>query len=194
MRTTKICWRPEQSSNGAANRFRLEQSLALKCRRAIVAAERVHPFFCRHCQQDLPENYKGRYCPACGAVLPEVLIPATGIMNVPKPTPPVTEPAVKQFKINWWIFFAALLAPPLLTLIAAYLNKGQANEGVSPGIGLFGGAAGGIICGVLLALRTRKTTAAKVALAVLLSVALGIVCIMLSFFGCMVGGYVLKLE
>jgi hypothetical protein len=127
-------------------------------------------------------------------VLPEVLIPATGVMNVPKPTPPIAEQAPKPFKIKWWIFFAALLAPPLLTLMAAYLNKGQANEGVSPVIGIVGGAAGGIICGVLLALRMQKTIAARVVLAVLLSAVLGIVCIMLSFFGCMVGGYVLKFE
>lgn len=154
----------------------------------------MNPFVCRHCEKDLPENYNGRYCPNCGAVLPEVLIPVTGVMNVPKPTPSVAEEPPSRYKINWWIFFAALLAPPLLTLLVAFLGSGNSNEQVSPMIAFFGGAAGGIASGIMLALRLGRTTGTRILLGILFSAGFAIVCVTLSCFGCLAGGYRLDLR
>src|SRR5438045_9761240 len=107
---------------------------------------------CPHCQKALPENYSASFCPHCG-----------GEVQQPNPVTPDTPP-LAPFKLNWWIFFSALLAPTLLTLLSAGLFKAQANEQVSPMIGLFGGASAGIAFGVMVSLRIGKLVAARAVL------------------------------
>jgi hypothetical protein len=99
------------------------------------------------------------------------------------------DPPLMPVKISWLMFFGVLLAPPLLTLLVAYVTRGQSNQPISPLIALFGGAAAGIGCGIMLALRLGKTLAARVVVGILFSVVFAVVCIMLSFGGCMIGGY-----
>jgi hypothetical protein len=146
----------------------------------------VNPIACPHCHKDYPEKYEGRYCPHCGAARPDVLgTPQPNVPSVGKKSPSPT-------RIKLPIFFAVLLAPALLTLLFAYINRAQGNEGISPGLAVGGGVGAGIACGIMLALRMGKSVGAKIALSVLLSVLFVFVCVMLSFFGCMIGGYQLS--
>jgi hypothetical protein len=140
-----------------------EQSLALKGKPAIVASKHVNPTVCPQCHKDLPQDYKGRYCPDCGEVLP--------------------------FKINWWIFFTVFLAPPLLTMLVAFLGREQSNEQLSPVVAFVGGTAGGIASGVMLALRLGKTCGVRFLLGVVFSIVLAIACVTASSFGCLSVGY-----
>jgi hypothetical protein len=134
---------------------------------------------CPHCQKPLPENYSAGFCPHCGgAIQPES--PGVDTLDLP----PV--------KIRWPIFFGVLLAPVLITALIAFLGK--PNEQVSPITGFFGGAAAGIACGIMLALRIGKTVGARIVHGIVLSVVFAVVCITLSCFGCMVGGYNLRLD
>jgi len=138
---------------------------------------------CPHCQKELPINYGARWCPFCGKDLP-----ASATYAV---EPPPQSPILSPVKINWLIFFVVLLAPPLLTMLSASLVGGR-NEQVSPGIGLYGGGAAGIACGIMLCLRLGKTLLARVVLGILLSGVMMVVCIMLCFLGCNLGGYQLR--
>jgi lipopolysaccharide export LptBFGC system permease protein LptF len=94
-----------------------------------------------------------------------------------------------RFKLNFWIFFAVLLAAPFFTSLVAFLGKGHVNEQGSPIIALFGGIACGIACGIMLALRIGRTIEGRVALGIVLSVVFVVVCVLLSFFGCTMAGY-----
>ena len=91
---------------------------------------------CPHCQKELPEDYGAVLCPFCGQNLSANLSP-------PLPANPSLPPA----PMNWWIFFAILLAPAVLALLGS-LVKVEALSVASP---LFGGPIAGIICGIRLA-------------------------------------------
>ena len=171
-----------------ANNFRREQSLALKCKRGIVASQRVNPMDCPHCHNEFPEKHKGRFCPHCGVVFTQVITPL-GTKKDLAPPPIVAEQPPKQFKINLWVFFGTLLAPPLLTMLVVLLSGRQTNEQLSPFIAFFGGAGAGITCGVMLALRLGKSTGARLGLGVLFAGIFVVIGILLSFFGCMAAGY-----
>jgi hypothetical protein len=106
--------------------------------------------------------------------------------------PSVGEKLPSRTRIKLPTFFAVMLAPALSTLLFAYINSGQSNEGISPGVAVGGGIGAGIACGIMMALRMGKSIEAKIALSVLLSVIFVFVCVMLSFFGCMIGGYQLS--
>jgi hypothetical protein len=167
-----------------ANYRRTEQSLALECKRAIVASKRVNSNVCPHCQKEIPSTFNGRYCPHCGVARPETIAPKASTS-----TTPVVEQALKPFKINWWIFFAVLLAPPLLTLLAAFSTNEHAGADAPPFVAMVGGISSGIVCGIMLALRLGKTTDTRVLLGILFCVILAVVCVTLSCFGCLAGGY-----
>lgn len=139
---------------------------------------------CPHCEKPLPENYSASYCPYCGKeIQPQATLPGT-----PPPRPPT------PVGINWMVFLGIILAAPLLTLLSAFLGRGHSGESVSPVIGFFGGIAGGITGGIMLALRIGKTAGARVALGILFACVLAVVCITLSLFGCMAGGYQMNLR
>src|SRR5690242_13965829 len=130
---------------------------------------------CPHCQKPLPQNYTASFCPHCGGAIeyPHIPVPAS------PPLPPV--------KVNWFLFFAVLLAPPLLTLITAFVSREQRGQSVSPVIALFGGAIAGIVCGIMLARRVGRTGSARILLGFLFSGIFAVVCITLSLFGCLGG-------
>jgi hypothetical protein len=89
--------------------------------------------------------------------------------------------------MNWWLFFAVLLAPPLVTLLAA--RGGRDAEGAAIGIGLLGGGLGGIVCGAMLGWYLGKTAAGRITLGVVLAGVLAVVCVGMSCFGCFAGGF-----
>jgi hypothetical protein len=139
---------------------------------------------CPHCEKKLPENCSASYCLHCG-----------GELQQPEPIPAATmdRSPLPPIKINWLIFFAVLFAAPLLTMLTAFLSKGQTNESISPAIGFFGGAVAGIACGVMLGLRLGNSVGLRVVSCILFVFIMAAVCIMLSFFGCMVVGYQLRI-
>lgn len=134
---------------------------------------------CPHCNKPLPENYTASYCPHCGgAVRPEELVAVAS-----------SDTSLVPVRVSWLIFFGVLLAPALLTAFSVFLGKGHSNEQASPVIAFFGGAAAGIACGVMLGLRIGRNVGTRIMLSILFSGVLAVVCIMLSFFGCMAAGY-----
>jgi hypothetical protein len=136
---------------------------------------------CQHCQKTLPEKYGATYCPYCGG-------------DVQPEESDVTEPSLAPIKISWWITFGALLAPPLLTLITAFLLHGHGNEELSAVISMMGGTAGGIAFGIILALRLGRSVGTRIGLGILFSTIFAVVCITLSCFGCLIGGYQLRFQ
>src|SRR5262249_52156546 len=89
---------------------------------------------CPYCQSVLPDGQAG-VCPSCGREL--------------KAPPPIgVAPALAPVRINWLLFFAVLLAPPLLSLVVA--RGGRDTEGLAIGTALLGGGVAGLICGVWL--------------------------------------------
>lgn len=83
------------------------------------------------------------------------------------------------------------MGPPVLTALAAMLDrKGEA----APALMFLGGAAGGLVAGVMLGCRFGKSTPAKVVLSVLLVGVCAVAVVALSGFGCAVGGYQLNLH
>jgi hypothetical protein len=136
---------------------------------------------CPHCNNPLPADNPASYCPSCGRGLP-----AANPETAPGPKP------------SWLWFWAALLAPPVLTALAAFLARQSmaqaSNEGMSVAVGLLGGGAGGLACGIILGLRLGKTSGARVGLALLLAAIMVPVCIITCFFGCSLAGYQMDLK
>lgn len=137
---------------------------------------------CPHCQKVLPANYGATYCPFCGMGIPVGESPL-----------PVNGPSLATVRIHWSVFFAVLLAPALLTSISSFLGRGYDNESLSPGIAFLGSLAAGFACGIMVAFHIGKNTATRFVLGLLFSAAFAFFCLILSFFGCMVGGYQLQL-
>lgn len=68
-----------------------------------------------------------------------------------------------------------------------------ANAGdLAPTIVMIGGSAGGIICGVLLGKRFGKSVETRIVLGLVLSAIMVVVCVTMSCFGCLAGGYQLN--
>lgn len=135
---------------------------------------------CPHCQKELPSDYGATWCPFCGKNLP-----VSEINSV--------KPQLRRVKINWFIFYAVLLAPALITMLTAMCFHAP-NQGVSAAMGLFGGGAAGIACGIMLGLRLGKTLPTRIVLGILFSFVLVVVCITLCCFGCQAGGYNLRID
>jgi hypothetical protein len=123
---------------------------------------------CPHCQKELPANYGGVYCTACGNDLPLA--------------PGVAGPLDPGQKINWPWFFVCLFAPVLLTMITVRLPS-QAG-GFAVLFVLLGGPISGGMCGVMLSRRLGRTAESKVLLGMLLVPAMMVVCVAMNFFGC----------
>lgn len=136
---------------------------------------------CPHCQKVLPEKYNATYCPFCGM----------GIA-VEERDSGIKQPSLPPVRIRWGIFFGVLLAPAFLTLLTSLLVRGQDNQSISPLIAVFGGIAAGFACGIMLALHIGKTAAARFGFGLLFSCLFALVCVALSFFGCIAGGYQLR--
>ena len=138
---------------------------------------------CPHCQKELPENYGALDCPFCGKDLPSGR--------------PEAFHELPQVRFNSLLFLAALLLPPLLTLLSAtlmrfvFLTKPM-SEGISPWVALVGGCIGGVICGALLGTRIGRNLPARIVLSIVFSAMMIVVCIMLCLFGCGIGGYQMR--
>ena len=114
-------------------------------------------------------------------------------MNSSAPEPPTTiEPAPRPPRVNWLLFLACLLGPAALTCLAVLLD--QSSNSPAPGVSIFGGALGGVGCGVLLGRRFGRTTGLKILLGVIFAVVCGIASIAIATVGCMASGYQLNLH
>ena len=126
-------------------------------------------------------------CPGCGQ---EVVFVQTGnSANCPHcgGPPPALESSTK---INWLIFFAVLLAPAVVALLGA-MGK---VEPLAVGSPLVGGGLAGIVCGIMLGRRVGRTSAARVLLGILFVGVFGCVSFILSFFGCLLGGFQMNMH
>ncbi len=119
-------------------------------------------------------------CPACGR---EIEGTQDVISNCPGCGASLA--GTTTHRINWWIFFAALLTPPILTLLASLAKI----EAAATGIPFLGGGIAGLICGIMLGRRIGKSTTARVLLSILFVAVLGSLTFFLSFMGCMAGGF-----
>lgn len=112
-------------------------------------------------------------------------------MNTENQSPPSESPGEPQPPISlqprlpvWW-FLAALFAPPVLTFLSALARLGDAAIPIA----LLGSGMGGLACGVLLGRRVGGSTSTRVAFGILFTLIFAIVCFVLSFMGCMAGGF-----
>lgn len=81
---------------------------------------------------------------------------------------------------------AALFGPPLLTALAAMVDR---RGPAAPALMFLGGAAGGLVAGVMMGCRFGKTTPTKALLSVVLAGISAVAVVALSGFGCALGGY-----
>jgi hypothetical protein len=119
-------------------------------------------------------------CPACGKTV------SRQEMDSSQSPPPV------PVRTNWFLFFAVLLAPTLLTILC--VKAGRATHDLSVGTTLLGGPAAGIICGIMLGRRLGNRAESKVVLSLVFAAALSVCCVGMSFFGCLTSGYALDLR
>ena len=87
--------------------------------------------------------------------------------NVQDPHPPTaaaaTVPTVPPPpRVNWLLFFALLLSPPLLTVLSVWCAGNK--SGLSVAVALLGGAAGGIASGALLGRGLGSRTETRIVL------------------------------
>lgn len=126
-------------------------------------------------------------CPGCGQEVEFVSTPDG--LNCPRcgsPPPAITSSA----RINWLIFFAVLLAPAVVALLGAMVK----SEELAVGSPLVGGGLAGIICGIMLGRSVGRTSAARVLLGILFVGVFGCVSFILSFFGCLLGGFQMNMH
>jgi hypothetical protein len=90
-------------------------------------------------------------------------------------------------RFKWWWFVAALLLPVLITALSVWLFTDEGDT--APSIAVLGGGLVGIISGTMLGRHLGKTPPVRVGLSILFALILGVVCITMSCFGCMVSGY-----
>ena len=105
--------------------------------------------------------------------------------NAPQADPVVpVEPPRARFA--WLLFLLALFVPPMLTTLAALMDRKGAS---APALMFLGGAAGGIVAGTVLGCRIGGSTRMKVGLSVIFAGIMAVVVITMCGFGCAAGGY-----
>lgn len=109
------------------------------------------------------------HCPQCGAPLP---------------------PALPKTNLKWWWLVIALLVPPVVTLLCA-LGK---MEGPAVLVPLVGGGGAGIFCGVMLGRHVGRTSGTRLLLGVVFTGLFGLASFILSFCGCLAGGFAMNLH
>ncbi len=87
--------------------------------------------------------------------------------------------------MNWLLFFAALFAPTIATIL---LVQTQLKD-PPPVVALFGGGISGIICGVMLGRRLGRTQPSRILLSLLFVLVMGAACVIMNCFGCLASGY-----
>ena len=83
---------------------------------------------------------------------------------------------------GWWFFFAVLVAPAVLTLLAAK------SEDLWPVFTFAGSGVAGLYCGFWLAIRQCRTIPGKVLIGLILAVVFTVVSFALCCAGCTLGG------
>ena len=111
--------------------------------------------------------------------------------DLPSPENPGAPPAGRP-RFKWWLFVAVLLAPTLLTALSVWLSAGKGDT--APSIAVLGGGLAGIISGIMLGRYVGKALPVRIVLSVVFAAILAVVCITMSFFGCMVSGYQFNLH
>lgn len=114
-------------------------------------------------------------------------------MNPEPPLPSATpEPTPARWtSFPWLLFLGAILGPPLLTTLAASMDR---KGGAAPALMFLGGAAGGLAAGVMLGCRIGKTPTTKALWSVVLAGVLAVAVVTLSGLGCAMGGYKLNFQ
>jgi hypothetical protein len=128
---------------------------------------------CHNCGNELPLD-DAVVCPVCGKALPQQGAGASELAPGPA-------------RVNWLLFFAVLLTPPLLT--ALIVQGGRQTEGLAVCSALLGGTLGGVAGGIMLGRRFGSTSQTRIGLGIVLAGVLSVVCIGLSCFGCLAGGF-----
>ena len=110
-------------------------------------------------------------------------------------TPPPVDPAVPAAPVRarflWPLFLAAVFVPPVLTTLAALMDRRGA---AAPALMFLGGAAGGITAGVILGCRVGKTGGGKVVLSFVFAGLMAVAVIGLCGVGCAMGDYKLDFK
>jgi hypothetical protein len=101
----------------------------------------------------------------------------------PVPTPP-------RRRVNWLLFCILLLAPAVITTLAAL----SGNQDIPVACSLVGGLLGGIGSAVTLGLALGQTPGARVACSIAFAVPMVFVCIGLAFAGCVASGYNFRIQ
>jgi hypothetical protein len=134
------------------------------------------PATCPICQKELPENYGAVYCPFCGKDLPP---PVFALVETREPS--VESPPAK---VNLPLFFGALFAPALLTLLVALFKSETATSiwilASSP--------VAAIVAAVVLSGYNAGKPVERTLAILVYVVAFSIFCLMTSFFGCALAG------
>ena len=89
---------------------------------------------------------------------------------------------------GWWIFFAVLMAPTILTLLTAK------SEDLWPVFTFAGSGVAGLYCGFWLAIRQCRTIPGKFLIGLILAVVFTVVSFALCCAGCTLGGAALNLH
>ena len=105
----------------------------------------------------------------------------------PEISPPTPEPTPSGPRLNGLLLLTCLLAPALITCLAAVADK--SSRGPAPAVALIGAALGGIGCGILLGRRFGHTPATKIFLGVLFAAVGGVAALTAATFGCLASGY-----
>lgn len=101
----------------------------------------------------------------------------------PPPLPPDVPSTGQPAKArgSWWLFFAVLMAPALLTLLTAK------SEDLWPPFTFPASGLAGLFCGFWLAFRQCRTMPGKILLGLILAVVFTVVSVALSCAGCALG-------
>jgi len=94
--------------------------------------------------------------------------------------------------LNWLVFLAVLLAPPLLAALSVLLFDKKGD--LAPTVAMLGGGLAGIITGAMLGRRIGSSSSTRIALGILFAFIMAVVCIGMSCLGCVVSGYELNLH
>ena len=85
-------------------------------------------------------------------------------MNSPQPSEPLTAPTPER---NWWPFWVALLAPPVLTTLLALLQR---DGTAAATVAIYGTGVSALYCGFWTAIRFFKNAGLRLLLGLVFAV------------------------
>jgi uncharacterized paraquat-inducible protein A len=129
--------------------------------------------FCPACQEKVAFTLTGGHktCPRCGAAF------AVDAFT------PLSEPPPQATSATWLVLLALLLAPPVMTFLAAAAR----SETASTGIALAGSGVAAVTGALWLATRLNLHVGLRIGLAILLAPVFYGACFALCFAGCALG-------